>query len=159
MIPYANVNDGFKYLLTIIYLFSRYAWAIPLKDKSAKEVNEAFILVFAQGCKPHRLQTDDGLEFTNRIMQHLLNNENIRFFTVKSQFKAAVCERFNRTLKSKMWRYFIRTGKYRWIDALSDFMKSYNTAKHSALGVSPNRSAKTMNMNYGYCKNEKARKT
>jgi hypothetical protein len=67
----------------------------------------------------------------------MLNLENIRFFTVKSQFKAAVCERFNRTLKARMWRYFTRTGRYRWIHALDGLMTAYNSATHRSLGVSP----------------------
>jgi hypothetical protein len=137
MIPYANVNDGYKYILTLIDLFSRYAWAEPLKDKSANEVAAAFRRVFAKGRKPQRLQTDDGREFDNRAVQHLLNIENIRFFTVKSQFKAAVVERFNRTLKTKMWRYFTRTGNHRWVDLLPDFITSYNSAVHRSIGVAP----------------------
>jgi len=137
MIPYANLNDGYRYLLTIIDLFSRFAWAVPLRNKTGGEVTTAFRHVFAQGRRPERLQTDDGREFDNREFQRFLNLENIRFFTVKSQFKAALCERFNRTLKAKMWRYFTRTGRYRWIDALGELMTAYNTATHRSLGVSP----------------------
>ena len=137
MIPYANVNNGYRYLLTIIDLFSRFAWAVPLRDKTAREVTAAFRQVFALGRQPERLQTDDGREFDNREFQQFLNLHNIRFFTVKSQFKAALCERFNRTLKSKMWRYFTHTGRYRWIDVLEELMTAYNSATHRSLGVSP----------------------
>ena len=137
MIPYANVNNGYRYLLTIIDLFSRYAWAVPLKDKTGATIIAAFRQVFAQGRQPQRLQTDDGREFENREFQHFLNLENIRFFTVKSQFKAAVVERFNRTLKAKMWRYFTRTGRYRWVHELENFMTAYNMATHRSIGVSP----------------------
>ena len=136
MIPYANVNNGYRNLLTIIDLFSRYAWAVPLKDKTGATITAAFRQVFAQGRQPQRLQTDDGREFENREFQHFLNLENIRFFTVKSQFKAAVVERFNRTLKAKMWRYFTRTGRYRWVHELENFLIAYNTAKHRSIGVS-----------------------
>ena len=93
--------------------------------------------VFARGRQPQRFQTDDGREFDNRVVQHLLNMENIRFFTVQSQFKAAVCERFNRTLKTKMWRYFTRTGNYHWVNVLSDLLTSYNAAVHRSIGVAP----------------------
>src|SRR5438552_7102828 len=106
MIPYANANDEYRYLLTVIHLFSRFAWARPIKDKTGKQVKHAFHDIFATGRKCERLQTDDGLEFSNRHVQRLLTRENIKIFTVNSHFKAAVCERFNRTLKSKMWRYF-----------------------------------------------------
>src|SRR5271156_229495 len=106
MIPYANVNDGYRYILTLIDLFSRFAWAEPLRDKTGNEVAAALRCVFAKGRQLQRFQTDDGREFDNQVVQHLLSIENIRFFTVKSQFKAAVCERFNRTLKTKMWHHF-----------------------------------------------------
>src|SRR5438552_13306531 len=110
MISYAAINDGHKYMLTVINLFSSYACAKTIKHKTEKEVKRAFQEIFALGRKCQRLQTDEGREFDNRHVQRLLNHENIKFFTVKSQFKAAVCERFNRTLNSKMWRYFTRRG-------------------------------------------------
>src|SRR5438552_6587537 len=80
MIPYAAVNDGYKYMLTVINLFSRYAWAKPIKDKTGKEVRRAFQEIFALGRKCHGLQTDEGREFDNRHVQRLLNHENIKFF-------------------------------------------------------------------------------
>src|SRR5271156_1787017 len=137
MIQYANVNDSYRYILTLIDLFSRYAWAVPLRDKTANEVAAAFRQVFAQGRQPQRLQTDDGRELDNRVVQHLLNIENIRFFTVKFQLKAAVVERFNRTLKTKMWRHFTRTGSYRWVDVLQELLSAYNAAEHRSIGMAP----------------------
>src|SRR5438552_650657 len=137
IILYENVNNGYKYLLTVIDLFSRFAWARPIKDKTGKQVKCAFQDIFATGRKCKRLQTDDGLEFANRREQQLLTRENIRFFTVKSHLKAAVCERFNRTLKSKMWRYFTHRGTYKWIDILPDLINAYNPSKHSSIGMAP----------------------
>src|SRR5438552_6738231 len=137
MIPYAAVDNGHKYMLTVIDLFSRYAWAKPIKDKTGKEVRRAFQEIFALGRKCQRLQTDECREFDNRHVQRLLNHENIKFFTVKSQFKVAICERFNRTLKSKMWRYFTGRGSYRWIDILPELMTAYNASKHRSIGMAP----------------------
>src|SRR5271156_4605259 len=79
MIPYANVNNGYRYILTLIDLFSRFAWAEPLRDKTGNEVAAALRRVFAKGRQPHRFQTDDGREYDNRVVQHLLNIKNIRF--------------------------------------------------------------------------------
>jgi len=138
MIPYERVNNGYKYLLTVIDLFSRYAWAVPIKDKSGKEVKRAFENIFTRNArKPERLQTDEGKEFDNRHVQHMLNLENIRFFTVKSQFKAAVVERFNRTLKNKMWRHFTHTGSYKWLNILPGLMRAYNSTAHRSIGMAP----------------------
>ena len=80
MIPYAEVNNGYRYLLTVIDIFSRYAWAVPLLNKTGREVTAAFRGIFAQGRVCRRLKTDQGREFENR---HFLNMQNVRFFTVK----------------------------------------------------------------------------
>ncbi len=47
MIPYKNENKNFKYILTVIDVFSRYAWALPLKNKTAGEVKSAFVKIFS----------------------------------------------------------------------------------------------------------------
>ncbi len=31
-------NDGYRYILTVIDIFSKYAWAEPVKDKSGKSI-------------------------------------------------------------------------------------------------------------------------
>ena len=79
MIPYENINKGYRYLLTVIDLFSRYGWAKPRKDKTIKEDKRAFQEIFALGRKCQRLQTDEGREFDNRHVQSLLNRENKKF--------------------------------------------------------------------------------
>jgi hypothetical protein len=38
----AKQNKGYKYILTIIDIFSQFAYAIPLKSKSSKDITEAF---------------------------------------------------------------------------------------------------------------------
>ena len=63
MIPYENVNEGYRYLLTVIDLFSRYAWAQPIKDKTCKEVKRDFQEILALGRKCQRLETDKGRKF------------------------------------------------------------------------------------------------
>jgi hypothetical protein len=67
---FAKYNRGFKYLLTIIDTFSKYGWIVPLKDKSANSVVEAFESVFKRsGRILERLWTDKGTEFYNEKMK------------------------------------------------------------------------------------------
>lgn len=101
-------NNGFRYMLTAIDCFSRYAWARPLLSKTGKHVCDAFKDIFEEGRLPRKLQTDKGSEFQNVQVQNMLKQYKIRFFTTDSSFKAALVERFNRTLKAKMWRFFTR---------------------------------------------------
>ena len=59
------------------------------------------------------------------------------FSTENNDIKACVVERFNRTLKSKMWRYFTYTRKKRYVDTLDDLVLSYNNSKHRTIRMSP----------------------
>ena len=46
---------------------------------------------------------------------------------------------FNRTIKTRMWRYFSAKGTYRWIDIVQDLVKGYNNSKHRSIGMTPNQ--------------------
>src|SRR3981189_3120687 len=108
MQAYARDNDGFKHIMTVMDMFSRRGWAEAVKSKTTPDMMGAFTKIFDTGDKPIKLQTDQGLEFESRAMQRFFHDNDIEQFSVKSQFQAAMVERFNRTLKTKMWR-FLRT--------------------------------------------------
>ena len=68
--------------------------------------------------KPKKVQTDAGVEFTNRDFKAALKKQDIQFYVTFSENKSSVVERFNRTLKSSMWRYFTHNNTYRYVDVL-----------------------------------------
>ena len=96
MIPFSRINKGFKYILTIVDVFSRFAWAIGLKNKSATSVTDAFKQIFKKTKPPTYLHTDEGKEFENKTVRDYLKTKDTHQFSVKSEFKASICERFNR---------------------------------------------------------------
>ena len=99
-------SQFYSFILTCIDVFSKYAWAIPIKTKSANETADAINNIFLNSKrKPRRVYSDRGKEFLGAFAQTLKKNDIQQMFT-KSKFKAAVVERFNRTLKEKMFRYF-----------------------------------------------------
>ena len=57
MSPFSRSNKGYRYLLTVIDVFSKYGWIVPLKTKTGKEVTQAFRKLFLDGY-PSRLWTD-----------------------------------------------------------------------------------------------------
>ncbi|XP_077260479.1 uncharacterized protein LOC143896450 [Temnothorax americanus] len=66
MRPYSRQNAGNNYILTVIDVLSKYAWAIPLKTKSGKEVATTLRKIFREDARcPENLQTDKGKEFYN----------------------------------------------------------------------------------------------
>jgi len=131
-------NDGYTNILFCIDVFSRYAWAVPLKTKLGSEIVRAFQEIFNKsGRKPQKLNTDQGTEFINKEFQNFLKLNNIDFFTSVGDTKAAICERLNRTIKTKMWRYFTWKNTRRYIDILPQLMKSYNNSVHRTIGIEP----------------------
>ena len=131
-------NKKYKYILTVIDVFSKYGWAIPSKSKTGHDISAAFKIVLASGRKPKYVQSDKGKEFLNKIFQTLLKDANITFFTTENDdIKAGIVERFNRTLKEKIWRYFTHANTYKYLDVLSDIVLSYNNTIHRSLNMAP----------------------
>ena len=139
MSKYASENKGYKYLLTIIDNFSKYAFAVPVKSKSGKDVAEAFDSALRQGRRPKNLHVDMGKEFYNSTFESLMKKNNIHMYSSFSNKKASICERFNRTLKEKMWKMFSLRGKYKWIDKISELVSNYNNTVHRTIKMKPNQ--------------------
>lgn len=137
MSAYTKENDNNHFLLTCIDLFSKYAWTRVLKNKTGIEVAKAFESILEEGRKPVKLQTDKGKEFFNKHFQKLTKKYDITHFATATDLKSCVVERFNRTLKSRMWRYLTATNSKRYIDTLQDITQGYNASYHRSIKMRP----------------------
>ena len=126
-------NDGYRYLLVCIDVFSKYAWVIPLKNKTGPSLVEAFKIILAGERKPEKIITDQGTEFFNRHFKALLKDEDIELYNTYNETKASVLDRLIRTLKTRMWRYFTAKKTMRYIDMLPDLVYSYNHSIHRSI--------------------------
>ena len=92
------------YLFKVLYIFSKFAWAVPIHTKDAKAITAAFgqMLTIANPRHPKRLQTDKGKELFNTNFQTLMKRHGIQHFASESEQNAAVVERFNLTIKTKI---------------------------------------------------------
>lgn len=134
----SRYNKGYKYLLGCIDVFSKFSWVVPLKTKSACSVLTGMKQIHEDGRRPRKLQTDMGTEFTNARMQNYLKGEGIEyFFTQNQDIKASLIERFWRTLKGKMYRYFTHNQTKKYIDILPDIVHSYNHTLHRSIKMPP----------------------
>ena len=131
-------NNSYKYILTVIDSLSKYAWAIPLKDKSADSMVKAFNSIFKERI-PRKIRTDRGKEFLCQKLQKLFKEKRIIFFTSNNETKAAIVERFNRTLRTKLWKYFTTKNSQRYLEVLPKIVYSYNHRVHSSIGIAPIR--------------------
>ena len=76
----SEFNQGFNYVLTAIDAFSKFAYAIPLKRKTAKDVLKALQTII-KDIKPKKIQTDRGLEFVNQTISDWAKSNGIRMYS------------------------------------------------------------------------------
>lgn len=154
MIPYASQNNNMKYILTVINIFSKKAYARAVKNKSAPEVTKAMISVLdSLGHSIKYLHVDNGKEFYNKLMQDMLLKRNIKMFSTFTTKKAAIAERFNRSLKNLMWKHFSHSGGHKWIKMLPKLIDQYNNTFHRTIKMKPidvNRSVERELLNTVY---------
>ena len=135
-------NDGYKYFLLAIDIFSRYVWVRSLKTKMSKEIVKALQSILAEGRKPRSIRTDGGKEFQNGTVKSFLAKQGIRIFQTYNSTQANYAERAIKTIKGKLYRYMIENNTLRYINVLQDITESYNKTVHSSLGVPPNQVTK-----------------
>lgn len=132
-------NDQYSYLLIAIDVLSKRLFVEPLKRKTAVAVVEGLKSIFSRSeAKPLFISSDKGGEFTGKVIQRFLKENNISFYTIHDEdTKASVAERVQRTLKGKMWRYFTHKNTYTYLDVLQQLVRSYNTTRHRSHGLAP----------------------
>ncbi|GFQ84231.1 uncharacterized transposon-derived protein F54H12.3 [Trichonephila clavata] len=106
--------------------------------KTAEAVKNAFENLFQQA-KPKNIQTDKGSEFYNSQLKSLFQRHSINHYSAEGDHKASVVERFNRTLKNKMFRVFTYRNSYKYVDILHLLVKSYNDTEHRSIGMAPSQ--------------------
>ncbi len=134
---FENDNNGQKYLLVVIDVFSRYVWVEGLRSKSYLHVEVALDRIFRRGRVPRRLRTDAGSEFTAPGMKPFYDRYNITHFVAMNELKANYAERVIKTLKSRIFRYmnYMNTNRYR--DIVPALVHSYNNTWHYGIKMTP----------------------
>ena len=131
-------NEGIKYLLCAIDLYSKYAFVIPLKNKKGNSIVNAFNKIMKQSnIKPNKIWVDQGGEFYNNVFKKWLSDNDIIMYSTYNEGKSVVAERFIRTLKNKLYKHMKVTGKNVYYDVLDDVVNKYNNTKHSTIKMKP----------------------
>ena len=134
----AKWNRRYKYMLTVIDILSKFAFARPLKSKTGEAVTAAFEdILQGRGQVPSKLHTDRGKEFLNTKFQSLLKKNNMHHYYTFSGKKSTIIERWNRTLKSRMYRMFTERNSLKWVDMLEDLVSDYNNTTHRTTQMKP----------------------
>ena len=134
----SKYNRGNKYL-TVVDALSKYAWVELVPDKSGPKMKKVWerLLKRASPRRPRQLQTDKGKEFYNKDVQALFRTKGIHHFSTSGDAKAGLVERFNRTLKGRMYRYFTAANTLKYIDIVQELEDGYNESYHRSIRMAP----------------------
>ena len=124
----------------VLDVFSKYGWIVM----------NALESILKEGRKPEYLWTDKGKEYYNKHVKDLLEKNKITLYSTENEEKSSVCERWNRTIKSKMWKQFTVQGNTQYLDMLPKLVKEYNNAKHSSIKMTPTEASKKKNQGIVY---------
>ena len=135
----ARANDGRRFILVVVDVFSKYCWLRAIKDKTGASVTDAYADILSSELRrPTYVQYDNGREFLNSMFQDYLRLNGIKSYTSQNyDVKCAVVERLIRTIKAKIYRYMTHRNTERYIDALQDVASSYNAAYHRSIKTAP----------------------
>jgi hypothetical protein len=120
----------------VIDVFSKYGWTVPIKFKSGEAVKIAMESILSKAV-PKKIWADHGNEFYNSKVKKLLDKHEIQLYSTENEEKCSVIERWNRTIKTQLWKYFTANGTHRYIDILQPLTDKYNSTKHRSIGFTP----------------------
>ena len=128
----SKYTKNYKFILTIIDNHTKYAWAIPLKDKSGKSTTTAIkSLIEKAKRKPDKIWSDRGKEFYNKTFLEFLKQNEIQIYSTHSDLKAVFVERFNRTLLDLIKEPMYIEGKACWLNHINSALDKYINRVHT----------------------------
>ena len=134
----SKYNKIYKFIFTIFDNHTKYAWSIPLKDKSGRSTTNAFkSLIEKARRKPDKIWSDRGKEFYNKTFLNFLKEQNIHIYSTNSDLKAVFVERFNGTLLDLIKKSMYIEGKACWLNHLDAAMEKYNNRVHGTTKMTP----------------------
>ena len=136
MSQYSKINKGYKYIFTNIDVFSKIAYAFPLKSKKIQDIKPCFEKIFEKN-KPKYIWSDKESAFLSKEMQQFFKDNNVKIYHTNSHLKAVVIERFNRSLRELMMKEFVKNNNTVWYNILPKLIKIYNNRYHSTIKMAP----------------------
>ena len=131
-------NFGRKYILIMIDVFSRYAYAAAMKNKTGNETLRAIRDIFSQArTPPLKIFADKGREFYNKTVKKYLKSKRILLYSTENETKASIVERFIRSFKSRLFKIFTARNSLNYTSIIDDVMLGLNNRYHRGIGRAP----------------------
>ena len=133
----ASENDGYRYCLVAVDVFTKILWGVPIKNKQPEECVRAFKEVLDKIGKPKQIYHDNEGSFSSTKFIRLVNENNIKQIIVRT--KAPFAERAVQTIKNMLQARIegLDLTVEKWAKMLPAILKKYNNTKHSTTGLTP----------------------
>ena len=139
-------NKGYRYIFIIIDNFSKYLWAIPLKNKYSQTITNEFSNILTNSKrKPLKLESDRGAEFYNSIFQNFLKSKSIHHYSRFTDKGPSIAERVIQTVRNLLKKPVFEKGNADWLSELPSVIKKYNNTIHSSTKMTPTQASKQSN--------------
>ena len=132
----ANFDNGNKYLLLAVDTLSRKIWVQPMLNKTAAAAKAAFekMLNFETMQFPIKLWVDQGKEFRGEFLK-FCNDNDIEVYSTFSETENCMAERYIRTLKTILYKFFEGHRTFKYVHLLPKFASLVNRRYNRAIGM------------------------
>ena len=131
-------NKGFRYIFIIIDNYSKYLWAIPLKNKYSQTITNEFSNILTTSKRKRlKIESDRGSEFYNSIFQNFLKSKNVQHYSRFTDKGPSIAERVIRTIRNLLKKPVFEKGKADWLSDLPSITKKYNNTIHHSTKMKP----------------------
>ena len=144
-------NKGFRFVFIVIDNFSKYLWAIPLKNKYSQTITNQFSNILSTSKrKPLKIESDRSTEFYNSIFQNFLKSKNIQHYSRYTDKGPSIAERVIRTVRNLLKKPVFLAGNADWLSELPSVIKQYNNTIHHSIKMTPIQASKKSNQKLVY---------
>ena len=131
----SDSNNGVKFLLVCVDVFSRFLRMQPMKSKYSTDAVSAFKKMLRKKSMPAKVWVDQGTEFSGEFRK-FCTDKKIKIYSTRSETKAAVAERAIKSLKNINYRYMEEKGD-KYMRKMDSFLKTMNTRVNRSTGKAP----------------------
>ena len=79
-----------------------------------------------------------------------MDQHNIKLYSTENEEKSSVVERWNRTIKNKMWKQFTKQSSTQYLDMLPEIVDEYNNSYHSSVKMTSVQASEKENQGIVY---------
>lgn len=149
MMKFYKQNNGYKYILTCIDVFTRKAYCEPIKDKSNESILSAFKLILKKAdAQPYVITCDNDSTFLSKEFNGYCDKNKIAInpVTLNDHHALGIIDKFAKTLKIILSKIFIKYDNTNWINHLEKVINNYNNTPHYSLeNIKPNEATEPQN--------------